>query len=124
MPGVALRIPANAREWLLIAGLGAAGFVGQFLLTAALSVGKGGGSKALNFVYIQTLYALGFDLVVFGTRPGWTSAAGGALILGSAVWVAVKKEKHGPRKEERRGGDGGGDEELGLIEGHDHNETR
>ena len=42
-------------------------------------------------IYTNMLFALALDKVVFGQTPGWWSLAGSGLILGSAVFVAVKK---------------------------------
>jgi hypothetical protein len=43
-------------------------------------------------VYTQMLFALAFDKLVFGTTPGMLSIVGSTLILGSAIYVAVRKE--------------------------------
>ena len=92
-----------------------------YQMTASLSARVGGGGRALNFVYTQMLFALAFDRIVFGTQPGWMSAVGGALILGSAVWVTVRKENGGVKKEARNEA---GDEEIALMDGNEYNETR
>ena len=121
VPGVDFRLPVGAREWLLTAALGVSGFVMQFLLTAALAAPRGSGGRALNFVYTQMLFALGFDEWVFGTQPGWVSVVGGALILGSAIWVAVRKDKDEKEKPDRRER---GDEEIALMSNHANDDAR
>ena len=61
----------------------------QFMLTAGLSHEKG--NRANNMVYTQMLFALLFDRFFFGTVPGGWSLVGSAMILGSAVYIAVQK---------------------------------
>ena len=82
----------------------------QFLLTKGLAHDKS--TRALNMVYIQMLFALLFDKVLFDTKPGVVSILGSCLILGSAVWIAIKKDGEKDRNER-----GGEDEERGLIDG-------
>lgn len=74
--------------------LGVCGFVMQFLLTKGLAAGgRGNGARATNMVYTNMLFALALDKWVFGQSPGWWSIAGSGLILGSAVYVGVVREK-------------------------------
>ena len=120
VPGVDFRLPTSIREWLLTASLGVSGFVMQFLLTAALAANQGGG-KVLNFVYTQMVFALGFDELVFGTQPGWVSVIGGMLILGSSIWVAVRKDKDEKEKPIRRED---GDEEIALMQNDANEDAR
>ena len=47
-------------------------------------------------VYVQMLFALSFDKLIWGTTPGALSIVGSSLILGSAIYVAMHKE--GPVK--------------------------
>jgi hypothetical protein len=63
-------------------------------------------------VYMQMLFALTFDKLVWGTTPGALSIIGSSLILGSAIYVAMRRED--PKKPtERERSDG--DEERGLM---------
>lgn len=68
-------------------------------------------------IYTNMLFALCLDRWVFGVVPGWWSLAGSGLILGSAVYVAVKKQKvEGSRVGEERGiGAGTAEEEMGIL---------
>lgn len=84
----------------------------QYLLTRGLAQGgRGGGARATNMIYTNMLFALALDRLVFGVSPGWWSLGGSGLILGSAVFVAVRKGGVGE--------DGGRDEEgvLGVGRG-------
>ena len=119
VPGVDFRFPANLLEWSLLASLGGCGYALQFLLTAGLAYGgpsnessrsddeerpgkreresdkmkQGSGTRATNMVYTQMLFALAFDKLIWGITPGAASLAGSGLILGSAIWVAVARDK-------------------------------
>jgi hypothetical protein len=83
----------------------------QFLLAAGLQYEKS--SRATNMVYIQMLFALTFDKLVWGTTPDVLSIIGSSLILGSAIYVAMNKEE--PEKKVELRGRGDGEEERGLI---------
>ena len=54
---------------------------------------QGSGTRATNMVYTQMLFALAFDKLIWGITPTATSWAGSGFILGSAVWVAVARDK-------------------------------
>ncbi|KAF2759693.1 hypothetical protein EJ05DRAFT_430906, partial [Pseudovirgaria hyperparasitica] len=90
-PSIGFVLPATLREWALLTFLGVCGFTMQFLLAAGLQAEKS--SRATNMVYTQMLFALGFDKLIFGTSPTGMSIVGSSLILGSAIYVAVHKEK-------------------------------
>ncbi|KAJ5936938.1 hypothetical protein N7466_003388 [Penicillium verhagenii] len=104
VPGVPFRFPSTRLEWVFMAGLGVCGFLLQFLLTAGLSYvppaevlsGKewrgGQGSRATSMVYMQVLFALFYDKVVWGTTLSVVPAVGSVLILACAVYVAVMQE--------------------------------
>jgi drug/metabolite transporter (DMT)-like permease len=112
-------LPNGPRQWFLILFLGTCGFVMQYLLTKGLAVGgRGNGAKATNMIYTNMLFALALDKVVFGQSPGWWSLAGSGLILGSAVFVAVKKgqgESGARERDEEAGTGGGGEEEMAML---------
>jgi drug/metabolite transporter (DMT)-like permease len=74
---------------------------------------QGSGTRATNMVYSQMLFALMFDKLIWGITPGVSSWAGSGLILVSAVWVAVARDKDQNNKENLGsmvvgGGDGSG----------------
>lgn len=76
-------------------------------------------------IYTNMLFALALDKWVFGVSPGWWSLAGSGLILGSAVFVGLQKDKVAPvvRGDEERGM--GGEEEIAMLsrEGGDRDEV-
>jgi hypothetical protein len=75
----------------------------QFLLAAGLQYEKS--SRATNMVYVQMLFALSFDKLIWGTTPGTLSIIGSSLILGSAIYVAMHKEAPTKAGVERETGD-------------------
>ncbi|KAH7356733.1 integral membrane protein DUF6 [Rhexocercosporidium sp. MPI-PUGE-AT-0058] len=121
-------LPAGLRQWSMLIFLGACGFVMQYLLTKGLAAGgRGSGARATNMIYTNMLFALALDKVVFGQSPGVWSLAGSGLILGSAIFVAVRKGKGVGEGGERGGGvdvemvgrgEGGGpEEEMAMLGG-------
>ncbi|KAG9544146.1 hypothetical protein KCU79_g17151, partial [Aureobasidium melanogenum] len=116
LPGIGFLLPADAKEWGYLIFLGTCGFIMQFLLAAGLSYEKS--SRATNMAYTSMLFALGFDRFIFGQTPGVTSIIGSTLILGSAIYMAMQKDKGDSRKNETTGGLAQNrDEEEGLMRG-------
>jgi hypothetical protein len=64
-------------------------------------------------VYMQMLFALTLDKLVWGTTPGALSITGSSLILGSAIYVAMHKDD--PKKTKNAHDRRDRDEELGLM---------
>lgn len=118
VPSIPFALPSGIIEWSYLIFLGVCGFAMQFLLAAGLQAEKS--SRATNMVYVQMLFALLADRIVFGQSPAALSLVGGAMILGSAIYVAVKKEE--VKKEDR--GSGTADEERGLVESMEDREVR
>jgi hypothetical protein len=102
--------------------LGTCGFVMQYLLTKGLAAGgRGNGARATNMIYTNMLFALALDKVVFGQSPGWWSLGGSGLILGSAIFVAVKKQQVDIRRGDEETGAGASgvlqEEEMAMLGG-------
>ncbi|KAL8775674.1 MAG: hypothetical protein Q9209_000170 [Squamulea sp. 1 TL-2023] len=109
-PGMDFQLPSGLRQWSLLVFLGVCGFVMQVLLTAGLSYEKS--SRATNMVYTNMLFALAFDKLVFDTTMGTLSILGSSLILGSALYIAVKQD---PSKKPKSNETSERDEEVGLT---------
>ncbi|KAJ6089404.1 hypothetical protein N7467_004620 [Penicillium canescens] len=128
VPAVPFRLPSTVVEWSLLTGLGVCGFLLQFLLTAGLSYvppasvsgGKvvGQGSKATSMVYMQMLFALFYDKVVWGVTLSGVSWIGSGLILICAVYVAVEGGKQTQTQTQTRDESRGGNEEYRDVEGY------
>lgn len=110
VPGMDFQLPSGVKQWSYLVFLGVCGFVMQILLTAGLSYEKS--SRATNMVYTNMLFALAFDKLVFDTTMGSMSIVGSSLILGSALYLAVRQD---PSKESKTGERTRGDEEVGLM---------
>ncbi|EAW07900.1 DMT family transporter [Aspergillus clavatus NRRL 1] len=126
VPSVPFKLPESGFEWALIAGLGICGFLLQFLLTTGLAyvpppprqrktpgladtngVSSGGddkpaksssGSRATSMIYTQMLFALFYDKTVWGNTLSPMSWLGSALIVGSALYVALVRDGQSSRK--------------------------
>ncbi|KAL1794511.1 hypothetical protein ACET3X_007932 [Alternaria dauci] len=88
-----LSFPSAAIPWLLVCAMGILGFAKHSLMAASLMTGDS--KKALHIVYVQVVFAMVADKIVWGLVPGWWKYAGALLIVGSAVFVAVTKEDRG-----------------------------
>jgi drug/metabolite transporter (DMT)-like permease len=91
IPGIGFRTPAHPREWILLIAMGVFGFVLQFLLTAGLQLDKS--SKATSMLYVQIIFALGFDWGIWGVVPGMWSMFGGVVVIASTLWSALQKPR-------------------------------
>jgi len=76
-------------EWLLLLGIGVATQIGQVSLTRGLAILPAAQGTALS--YLQVALAIIWGAVVFGEIPDALALAGGALIVGSAFWLARSK---------------------------------
>lgn len=110
IPGIGFQMPRSAREWILLVAMGVFGFILQFLLTAGLQLDKS--SKATSMLYVQILFALGFDWGIWGVIPGTWSMIGGAIVICSTLWSALQKTDE--KVEERSTPH----EESGLLQAH------
>jgi drug/metabolite transporter (DMT)-like permease len=88
-PDLHFVIPRGLTQWSLIAVIGLTGFLLQFLLTEGLQREKGG--RATNLVYMQLVFALIIERIVWGTTPPLESFFGAALIIGAALWISLQK---------------------------------
>ncbi|KAH4107846.1 hypothetical protein HBH64_142130 [Parastagonospora nodorum] len=91
IPGIGFQKPQSPREWILLIAMGVFGFVLQFLLTAGLQLDKS--SKATSMLYVQIIFALAFDWIIWGAIPGAWSMFGGTIIICSTLWSALQKPR-------------------------------
>nr|HEX4318992.1 DMT family transporter [Kofleriaceae bacterium] len=77
-------------DWLLLAGIGAATQVGQVFLTLGLAAERAGRASSVN--YVQIVFAMAWQLAVFGDVPTPTTIAGAALIIAGTLVVASRRE--------------------------------
>ena len=79
----------HCRILLLI--IAVSGFMLQFLLTEGLKREKAG--RATNMMYLQMVFALVVERVIWGTTPTFMSLLGASLIIGAAIWVSLQKSQ-------------------------------
>jgi drug/metabolite transporter (DMT)-like permease len=107
-PELRFVLPGSARQWVLLATLGVAGFAMQVMLTVGIAGERS--NRVTAVIYTHMLFAAGFDRFVFGHEMGALSLVGCGLIVGSALWVALTKKEAG------RGRRAGDDREHGGME--------
>jgi len=73
-------------EWLLLLGIGLATRFGQVLLTMGLAAERAG--RAMSVGYLQIVFAMVWQTVLFDAPPSWTSIGGAALIIVGTLAVA------------------------------------
>jgi drug/metabolite transporter (DMT)-like permease len=88
-PSLHFVMPKTLGQWGLIAIIGLFGFLLQFLLTEGLQREKGG--RATNLTYLQLVFALVVEKVIWGTTPPFESLVGAVLIIGAAIAVSLQR---------------------------------
>lgn len=89
-PDLHFVFPITILQWGFIAIIGVFGFLLQFLLTEGLQREKGG--RATNLTYVQLVFALIVERLIWGTTPPVESLVGAALIIAAAAAVSLQKE--------------------------------
>ncbi|CDK27580.1 unnamed protein product [Kuraishia capsulata CBS 1993] len=87
IPSMSFQTPHNTRQWCLFALIGFSGFIMQFLLTSGVQREKAG--RGAFMMYSQLVFALVFDVAIWGKFPNIISLFGISLIIGSAIVVLV-----------------------------------
>ncbi|MCJ1300486.1 hypothetical protein MMC08_003283 [Hypocenomyce scalaris] len=116
IPGIGFQLPANLRQWGLLISLGVFGFLLQFLMTAGLQLDNS--NRVMNMLYIQIVFALALDKLIWGTLPDWMSIAGGILVLTSTIYAAMQKSAATVVTTSEVASE----EELGLMQSLDHDD--
>ncbi|KAJ5589248.1 hypothetical protein N7537_011926 [Penicillium hordei] len=118
----AWRMPHPA-EWAQLVFLGVSGFIVHMLL--ATSMQHGGSPRTLSMVYIQIVFLLIMDAVVWGESPSWVSVGGGMLILGSVVTTMMLKGRRedGAAWKQRSRNEVADGEGTEMIAAKDHQES-
>ena len=77
-------------HWPLVAGLAVTGFAGQLAITEAFRHGQA--SVVAPFEYTALAWGMGLDWVLWQTVPGYSTLLGGAIIIGSGLYL-VRQER-------------------------------
>ncbi len=72
-------------DWLLIAGVGLVGGLGQYAITEAFK--HADASVIAPFEYTALAWGVGFDALVWGVLPDATTWLGAAVIVGSGLYL-------------------------------------
>lgn len=92
---IAFKIPVvYPRSWtctLLLFMVGVFGFVGQTLLTMGLQ--RETASRGSTGLYVQALFAVVLEGLFLGVVPSLLSVLGDTIIICSAIYVVLGKQK-------------------------------
>ncbi len=83
-------IPSSTMSLFLLMSVGLFSLLAQVFQTLGLQRESAG--RAATMSYLQIIFALAWQLLLFGTVPDWVSIAGSLVILASGAWVALSKE--------------------------------
>ncbi|MEZ4400902.1 MAG: EamA family transporter [Kofleriaceae bacterium] len=82
----------DAREWLLLAGVGACTQVAQVCMTYGLA--REPAARAMAVGYLQVAFAVAWGLVAFDETPVLTTWLGaGAIVVGTAVMARARARR-------------------------------
>jgi drug/metabolite transporter (DMT)-like permease len=79
-----------SRDWLLIAGMGLTGAIGQHFVTEAFRHAPA--STIAPFEYTAMVWAIAIDLAVWRVLPNTLTLAGSAIVIGAGVYL-IRKER-------------------------------
>ncbi len=80
-----------ASLWPALAGVALAATAGQLLMTRAYALDKATVVAAAS--YAGPVWSLIGDLVIFGLVPGPWAIAGGILVIGSSLWLVLRRQE-------------------------------
>ncbi|EST09097.1 Drug/metabolite transporter [Kalmanozyma brasiliensis GHG001] len=83
-------IPSSTLSLMLLLAVGLFSLLAQVFQTLGLQRESAG--RAATMSYLQIIFALAWQLLLFGSVPDWVSMVGSVVILGSGAWVALSKE--------------------------------
>lgn len=89
IPLLSFQTPHTLRQWFLFFLIGVSGFFMQFCLAAGLQREKAGKSSLM--IYLNMVFALFWDFVIWDHLPGILSILGTTLIIGNAFIVIKYK---------------------------------
>lgn len=81
----------DAREWLLLAGIGTLGGIGQIGLTAALRLAPV--STVIAMDYVSLLWTSLFGWLLWQHVPGAATWIGAAIIIASGLYIAWREHR-------------------------------
>jgi drug/metabolite transporter (DMT)-like permease len=97
LSGLAVRryLPAgmvlDGITWMMLLGVGVTGTIGQFFLTKAYAAGPPGEVAVIGLT--QVLFAMGFDVALWGHALPAETLVGFALVLAPAGWLTARMRR-------------------------------
>ena len=91
-------VPVAPAHWALIAGLALTGFFGLLAITQAFSHGQA--AVVAPFEYTALAWGVALDWLVWHTAPDHATLLGGAIIIGSGLYVVGKERREGRERKE------------------------
>ncbi|MGZ8781554.1 MAG: DMT family transporter [Thermoanaerobaculia bacterium] len=82
--------PIQPQHWIVIAGIGVTGCLGQWALTEAFRMGEA--SYIAPFEYSALAWGLTFDWILWRSIPGARALAGAAVIVASGIYL-IRRER-------------------------------
>jgi drug/metabolite transporter (DMT)-like permease len=83
-------VPIRREHWLLIAGVGAAGALGQYAVTEAFR--RGEASVIAPFEYTALAWGIALDVLLWGVLPDRITWIGAAIIIASGLYL-IRRER-------------------------------
>lgn len=83
-------MPTSTLSLFLLLGVGLFSLLAQVFQTLGLQRESAG--RAATMSYLQIIFALAWQLLLFGSVPDVVSIAGSLIILASGAWVALSKD--------------------------------
>jgi drug/metabolite transporter (DMT)-like permease len=87
-------VPIRDDDWLIIAGVGVVGALGQFAITEAFA--RAEASVIAPLEYTALAWGLGFDALVWSQLPDAITWVGAAIIVGSGLYLMRHERIDGP----------------------------
>lgn len=85
VPSLSIAVPQTPRQWMLFFLIGFSGFFMQFTLTAGVQRVKA--SRSALMIYSNMVFAVVWDLIIWGHFPGILSLLGIVIIIGNAFAI-------------------------------------
>ncbi|KAN0064415.1 hypothetical protein ACQY0O_002613 [Thecaphora frezii] len=86
-------VPDSAQSVAVLLSVGVFSLLAQVFQTLGLQ--RETAARAATMSYLQIIFALLWQLTLFGTPLEWLSVVGSVLILANGAWVALSKSKEG-----------------------------
>lgn len=85
-------VPVRAEHWLLIAGVGVTGALGQYGITEAFR--RGEASVVAPLEYTALAWGVALDLALWGVLPDAITWVGAAIIVASGLYLLRRERVH------------------------------